>query len=135
MKKTIILLFSIFLAISCNTGNGKDSYVLPTSNGNTNKIMVVVKGIDWEGKVGDQIRKVFGEHQVGLPQPETLLSVSQIDPVGFGSFMRHGKAVLMIKEGKEESITVEKNKYAAPQEQSWDYKPFRYSRKRDYEVV
>ncbi len=115
MKKTIILLFSIFLAISCNTGNGKDSYVLPTSNGNTNKIMVVVKGIDWEGKVGDQIRKVFGEHQVGLPQPETLLSVSQIDPVGFGSFMRHGKAVLMIKEGKEESITVEKNKYAAPQ--------------------
>lgn len=113
MKKIIILLFSVFIAISCKPG--KDGYILPTSNGNTNKIMVVVKGLDWEGKVGDQIRKVFGEHQVGLPQPETLLSVSQIDPVGFGSFMRHGKAILIIKEGKKEGITVEKNRYAEPQ--------------------
>ncbi|MCT4700150.1 DUF4837 family protein [Tenacibaculum haliotis] len=115
MKKTIILLVLVLLTISCNTGNGKDGYTLPTSNGNTNKIMVVTKGLDWEGKIGDQIRKVFGEHQVGLPQPETLLSVSQIDPVGFSSFMRHGKAILILKEGQKEGITVEKNRYASPQ--------------------
>jgi hypothetical protein len=115
MKKVIILLVAVFFAISCNTGNGKNGYTLPTSNGNTNKIMVVVKGLDWEGKIGDQIRTVFGEHQVGLPQPETLLSVSQIDPSGFSSFMRHGKAVLTIQEGEKESITVEKDRYARPQ--------------------
>ena len=105
----------IFLVVSCNIGNGKNGYTLPTSNGNTNKIMVVVKGLDWEGNIGDEIRTVFGEHQVGLPQPETLLSVSQIDPSGFSSFMRHGKAILIIKEGEKESITVEKDRYARPQ--------------------
>ena len=113
MKKIIGLLFLVFFTISCKTGN--DGYTLPSSNGNTNKIMVVVKGADWEGKIGDQLRTVFGEHQVGLPQPETLLSVSQIDPIGFSSFMRHGKAILIIKKGAKESITVEKNRYASPQ--------------------
>ncbi|MDO6811575.1 DUF4837 family protein [Tenacibaculum soleae] len=114
MKK-IILLVLVFIGMSCKSGAGKEGYILPTSNGNTNKIMVVVKGADWQGKLGDQIRKVFGEHQVGLPQPETLLSVSQIDPVGFSSFMRHGKAILTLKEGEKEAITIENNRYASPQ--------------------
>ncbi|CAM1334280.1 DUF4837 family protein [Tenacibaculum aestuariivivum] len=115
MKKIICLLFLITFLMSCKSSNGKDGYILPTSNGKTNKIMVVVKGLDWQGKIGDQIRRVFGEHQVGLPQPETLLSVSQIDPVGFSSFMRHGKAILIIKEGETTGISVEKNRYAEPQ--------------------
>ncbi|CAM1349567.1 DUF4837 family protein [Tenacibaculum insulae] len=115
MKKLITLFILVFFAISCNTGGGKEGYTLPSSNGNTNKILVVVKGLDWENKLGDKIRTVFGEHQVGLPQPETLLSVSQVDPSGFSSFMRHAKAVLIIKEGEKEAITVEKNRYASPQ--------------------
>lgn len=113
MKIIIGFFFLVLLTISCKTSN--DGYILPSSNGNVNKIMVVVKGTDWQGKIGNQIRNVFGEHQVGLPQPETLLSVSQVDPVGFKSFMRHGKAILTIKKGAEESITVEKNRYATPQ--------------------
>lgn len=115
MRKIATILVLVFFVISCKTGDGKDSYTLPTSNGNTNRIMVVTKGADWDGKIGDAIRTVFGEHQVGLPQPETLLSVSQVDPVGFSSFMRHGKAVLILKRGANEGITVEKNRYAIPQ--------------------
>lgn len=115
MKKISILFVMVFLVISCNTSNGKKDYVLPTSNGNTNKIMVVIKALDWDGVLGNKIRTIFGEHQVGLPQPETLLSVSQIDPVGFKRFMRHGKAILILKKGEKEAITVEKNRYASPQ--------------------
>ncbi|WGH74728.1 DUF4837 family protein [Tenacibaculum tangerinum] len=114
MNKLIALCAFIFITISCKTG-GKGDYILPTSTGNTNKILVVIKGNDWEGSVGDEIRSVFGEHQVGLPQPETLLSVSQIDPVGFKGFMRNSKAVLVVREGEKEQITVTKNKYARPQ--------------------
>ncbi|WP_299156524.1 DUF4837 family protein [uncultured Tenacibaculum sp.] len=115
MRNIAVIFVLAFLVISCKTGNGKSGYTLPTSNGSTNKIMVVTKAIDWEGKIGDEMRTIFGEHQVGLPQPETLLSVSQIDPVGFASFMRHAKAVLIIQNGPEEGIKVEKNRYAAPQ--------------------
>jgi len=114
MNKLIALFVLIFITVSCKS-KGKSDYILPTSNGNTNKILVVIKGNDWEGKIGDEIRSVFGEHQVGLPQPETLLSVGQIDPVGFKGFMRHAKAVLIVREGEKEKITVEKNKYAEPQ--------------------
>ncbi|TDQ28567.1 DUF4837 family protein [Tenacibaculum caenipelagi] len=113
MKKLICLFALIFITVSCKGGKG--DYVLPTSTGNTNKILVVIKGNDWDGRIGDEIRTVFGEHQVGLPQPETLLSVSQIDPIGFKGFMRNSKAVLIVREGEKERIVVEKNKYAAPQ--------------------
>lgn len=115
MRKLLILLVTIIFIFSCKKGTNKEELILPTSTGNTNKILVVVKGNDWEGKIGDEIRTVFGEHQVGLPQPETLLTVSQIDPSGFKAFMRNVRAILFIRKGKEESIVVEKNKYAEPQ--------------------
>ncbi|MGG8496164.1 DUF4837 family protein [Tenacibaculum sp. TC6] len=115
MRKLLILLVTITFIFSCKKGTNKEDLILPTSTGNTNKILVVIKGNDWEGKIGDEIRTVFGEHQVGLPQPETLLTVSQIDPSGFKTFMRNGRAILFVRKGKEESIVVEKNKYAEPQ--------------------
>ncbi len=115
MKKALAILILALLIISCKNGEGKDGYTLPTSNGKTNKILVVTKGVDWQGALGDEIRRVFGEHQVGLPQPETLLSVGQVDPSGFSGFMRNAKAILILQEGEKEGISVENNKYADPQ--------------------
>ena len=114
MKKLIILLTLTFLIVSCKD-SGKAELILPQSIGNTNKILVVMKSNLWLGKAGDEIRTVFGEHQVGLPQPETLLSVGQVDPAGFKTFMRNGKAILIIQKGETENISVMKNKYASPQ--------------------
>lgn len=101
------------LIFSCDSGSSDP--ILPTSVGNTNKILVVMKSNAWLGKPGDEIRTVFGEHQVGLPQPETLLSVGQVDPSGFKTFMRNGKAILMMQTGETEGLSVIKNKYASPQ--------------------
>lgn len=113
MKKLYILLALTLVIVSCESGSSDP--VLPNSVGNTNKILVVMKSNDWLGKPGDEIRTVFGEHQVGLPQPETLLSVGQVDPSGFKTFMRNGKAILMMQKGEAENISVIKNKYASPQ--------------------
>lgn len=114
MKKLLLLFTITLLVVGCKS-DGKTDFVLPTSTGSTNKILVVIKSNDWLGKPGDEIRTVFGEHQVGLPQPETLLSVSQIDPSGFKTFMRNNKAVLIMQKGEKETISVTKNKYAQPQ--------------------
>lgn len=114
MKKLITLFVLTFLIVSCKE-SGKSDFVLPTSSGNTNKILVVMKSNLWLGKPGDEIRTVFGEHQVGLPQPETLLSVAQVDPAGFKTFMRNEKAILIMQKGGKEQISVTKNKYASPQ--------------------
>jgi hypothetical protein len=113
MKKIIALIAITILLVNCK--NGKGEVILPTATGNINRVLVVMKATDWSGKQGDEIRKVFGEHQVGLPQPETLLSVSQIDPSGFSSFIRHNKAILLFQKADSASISVVKNKYASPQ--------------------
>ena len=114
MKKILYLLCIPILFIGCK-GNKDSGFVLPTSTGNTNKILVVMKSNLWLGKPGDELRAVFGEHQVGLPQPETLLSVSQVAPSGFVSFIKNGKAILIFQKGTEEKISITRNKYAAPQ--------------------
>lgn len=114
MKKIIAILAISLFIVSCSGGK-KGEITLPSSTGNTNRVLVVMKGTDWIGKPGDEIRKVFGEHQVGLPQPETLLSVSQIDPSGFGSFIKNNKAILLFQKADTADISVIKNKYAAPQ--------------------
>ena len=116
MKKLIFFLTIILLVVGCET-NGKQETILPTSLGTTNKILVVMKTNLWleEGKAGDELRTVFGEHQVGLPQPETLVSVGQVDPSGFKTFMRNNKAILVFQKGETEDISIIKNKYAAPQ--------------------
>lgn len=114
MKKILLLFIASITLISCGQ-KGKKEIILPTSTGNTNAILVVMKGADWLGKPGDEIRTIFGEHQVGLPQPETLLSVNQIDPSGFNKFIRHNKAVLLFQKGDSVGVSVEHDKYAAPQ--------------------
>lgn len=114
MKQILGILIIILQLISCKPTSESD-FVLPRSSGNTNKILVVMKGTHWLEKPGDEIRRVFGEHQVGLPQPETLLSVGQIDPSGFKRSIRGNKAVLMFQKADVEDISVIKNKYSKPQ--------------------
>ena len=113
MKKLLIVFAVIFTITSCK--QSKQDIILPFSTGTVNEILIVVNGNDWEGEFGDELRTVFGEHQVGLPQPETLLSVTQIDPKGFASFMRNNKSILIFKKGQEAGYSVVKNKYAKPQ--------------------
>lgn len=89
--------------------------ILRESIGKINKVMVVAKISDWTGDVGKEIRNSFGELQVGLPQAETILSVSQVAPNGFSSMMKGSRNILIISEGEKENFSVKKNIYARPQ--------------------
>lgn len=97
------------------TSCGEDTYVVPSSVGSINKVLVVIKGSMWAGDVGDEIRNSLSELQVGLPQPEAIISLSQVAPNGFSKMMRITRNVLVIEEGKGENMNMLKNKYASPQ--------------------
>lgn len=112
MKK-IFAIVTIALLLSSCVGN--DKMILRESIGKINKVMVVAKISDWTGDVGQEIRNSFGELQVGLPQPEPILSVSQVAPNGFSSMMKASRNILMISEGETENFSVKKNIYARPQ--------------------
>ncbi len=119
MKRIILLLMTIGLVLlSCkktDKENSKEERILRNSVGRTNMILTVTKASYWDGKIGDGIRKVFGEHQVGLPQPETLVSMTQVDPSGFKGSMLINKAIMVVGTGKDVGIRVKKNLYAKPQ--------------------
>lgn len=112
MKKILsIVIFTILLSACV----GNDKMILKDSIGKINKVMVVAKISDWTGDVGTEIRNSFGELQVGLPQPEPILSVSQVAPNGFSSMMKASRNILIINEGDTENFTVKNNVYAKPQ--------------------
>lgn len=112
MKK-ILSIVTLTILLSACVGN--DKMILRESIGKINKVMVVAKISDWTGDVGAEIRNSFGELQVGLPQPEPILSVSQVAPNGFSSMMKASRNILIINEGDTENFTVKKNVYAKPQ--------------------
>lgn len=112
MKKILsIVMITIFL----NSCVGTDKKVLRASIGKINKVMVVAKISDWTGDVGQELRNSFGELQVGLPQPESILSVSQVAPSGFSSMMKGSRNILIITEAPTEGFSIKKNVYAQPQ--------------------
>ncbi|AUC85554.1 DUF4837 domain-containing protein [Polaribacter sp. ALD11] len=112
MKKIFSICIVATLLTSCV---GTDKFVLRNSLGKINKVMVVTKASHWNGDLGTSIRNSFGEIMVGLPQPEPILSVSQIAPNGFGSMMKVSRNILIIGEGKKEDFYIKKNVYAQPQ--------------------
>jgi hypothetical protein len=112
MKKIVSICILTFLLASCN---GNDKIVLRGSVGKVNKVMVVTKSSDWTGEIGKVIRNAFGELMVGLPQPEPILTVSQVAPNGFGTMMKVGRNILIIGEADIESFSVKHNVYAQPQ--------------------
>ena len=113
LMKKIYLLFTISLLFSSCVGN--DKFVLRTSVGKINKVMVVTKASNWNGDVGKEIKKSFGELMVGLPQPERLLNTSQVTPNGFANMMKVVRNILVIGVSDEEKYFIRKNVYAQPQ--------------------
>jgi len=113
MKKVLVLFISIFLLTSCSDGNEK--LVLMDSIGKVNKILVVLESNNWQGKIGDTLRDFMGKAIDGLPQPETILSVSQVDPKGYNSIMKRTKSILIIQKSSKEGLIIKTNQFAAPQ--------------------
>lgn len=114
MKKILGYIAIVAVLItSCQNEGGQ--IALPTSTGSFNKVLVVTKSSHWIGEVGDALRGKLGELMVGLPQPESTLSLAQVAPEGFKKMMRQSRNVLVLEESDKENFTVNYDKYSRPQ--------------------
>ncbi len=111
MKRIFVSLVAILLLTSC----GNDQLILPNSVGAFGKVMVVTSNSNWEGDIGNEIRQSFGKLQVGLPQPEKTLSVSQVAANGFSSMMRNSRNIFIVEVSDKETMSVVNDKYSRPQ--------------------
>ncbi|WP_456463451.1 DUF4837 family protein [Lutibacter sp.] len=113
MKKLGILLVIVSFIISCDSRNNQK--VLKEANGRINNLLVVMKNSEWQGKLGDELRKIIAEPVVGLPQPEPQFEVSQVPPESFGRMFKASRNVLEIGVSDKNSFTISTDVYASPQ--------------------
>ena len=116
MKRSLILLASIFLLIACKTEKSeKDNRILSDSSGNINQLTVVIENELWEGEVGEAIRTKLAAPVDGLPQEEPLFSLSQIPPETFSGFVRNSRIFLKIEDSSNKGMQLFEDEFARPQ--------------------
>lgn len=113
MKKIGLLLALISLLISCDTGGNQKT--LKEANGRMNNLLIVMKNSEWQGEIGDELRKIIAEPVLGLPQPEAQFEVTQVPPESFGTMFKASRSILHIGIGDKNSFTANTNVYASPQ--------------------
>ena len=113
MKKGLTIIALLLFFTSCK--DAKESFVLGGSVGKSNQLLVVTELKDWNGEIGNNLRDFLGELVVGLPQPETTFSVTQIAPKGFGSMMNKYRNILVVQTSTKEMFRVKNDYYARPQ--------------------
>lgn len=113
MKRIGLLIVCMSLLISCDTGNNKKT--LKEANGRMNNLLIVMKNSEWQGEIGDELRKIIAEPVLGLPQPEAQFEVTQVPPESFGTMFKASRSILNIGIGNNNSFTTNTNVYAEPQ--------------------
>ncbi|HKJ49749.1 MAG TPA: DUF4837 family protein [Christiangramia sp.] len=116
MKRSLILLASIFLLIACkNEKSKKDDRILSDSSGNINQLTVVIENDLWEGEVGEAIRTNLAAPVDGLPQEEPLFSLSQIPPETFTGFVRNTRIFLKVENNSSKGMNLIEDEFSRPQ--------------------
>ena len=113
----VVMTLLLFAASSCidrNEGSKKDR-----SAGGTSEILVVTQNEEqWSGMIGDTIRSFFLQAQYGLPQPEALNKLAQINVSGFNDMFKKHKCILIVEINpnlKEVVVETGEDLWAAPQ--------------------
>ncbi|MCP4883695.1 MAG: DUF4837 family protein [Flavobacteriales bacterium] len=112
LKRIAFTILSLVLLISCGKS---DTVTLVSSTGRINHVLIVMNDEDWQGKVGDELKKIIGEPVKGLPQEENQFSINQVDPYTFNSLFKRNRNILFVGLDQEENFYTNKNVHASPQ--------------------
>lgn len=101
MNSKIVLVFSFIVLLSCSSEKSKNNRsAVEDSSGNINSISFVVNNEDWNGMIGEKLRKIFAANVDGLPQQEPLFNINHIPPNAFSGFARKNRTFIKIEHTK-----------------------------------
>lgn len=123
MKKLafVITLLSALLSLtSCDNGSkGGDSVLLPTVTGAAYDLLIVGDPTIWRDPIGREIFDIFDEDTPGLPQSESLFTLSFIPESQFDKILKPARNIIiyqvddkMYTTGK---VTFKRNRWAKVQ--------------------
>lgn len=113
MKTIYAIALSLIVFTSCN--NSKGQRIIPESNGNINRLLVVVDNLLWDDSVGTAIRDVVTAPVPALNQEEPLFSLNQMPPMVFEGFATKNRIILKIEKGGDAGMVIKHDVYARPQ--------------------
>lgn len=93
----LLLMFMLPLLLgTCTTTDEQKLGLLPSAKGDSGEIILVMDSTKWNGKLGDAVKDVFRDRVPGLPQPEAMFTVRQVEPSKFQNYLRHHKNVVLV---------------------------------------
>lgn len=111
------LLYALASLSSCDSNINRSN--LPRSIGNTSEVLVVVQNEQqWDNIIGQSIKKMLGQEQYGLSQPEPVFDLAHITVNNFSDMFKKHRNILIVDIDKNATSTkVEKfeDKWSAPQ--------------------
>ena len=113
MKKLAVIVLFTAVIFGCDSGNYTKT--LKEANGRINTLLIVMKNSEWQGDIGDELRKFIAEPVLGLPQPESQFEVTQVPFDHFSSMFRATRSILNVGISDSTSISVATDVYASPQ--------------------
>lgn len=99
------------MMISCD----ETPSILRDSAGRLNDVLVVMNNEDWEGAIGDTIRKQLARPIEGIIRDEPLFTLNHIKPESFSGMLKKSRSYLKIIKQDSTRVTVEQDKFANPQ--------------------
>lgn len=112
LKRITLFLLILGVMISCEKS---DKVTLVSSTGRINHVLIVMNNEDWDGKIGDELKKIIGQPVLGLPQEENQFSINQVDPITFNSLFKRNRNILFVGLDNEENFYTNQDVYASPQ--------------------
>ncbi|RKE00147.1 DUF4837 family protein [Marinifilum flexuosum] len=119
MKKiiniTLLCALIIVSAVSCKkTTKG----LRPVVTGGSGEVLVLINDALWESAVGDTLKSILNDTQLGLPQDESVLDVIHINHNAFSSMFKTHRSILDLRVSakvKKSNLAVKDELYAKTQ--------------------
>lgn len=109
-NKNSFIYLSLIFFFSCNN---LETDIKLESTGSYNEIIVVVEDKIWEEEVGEKLKKIFETEIEGLPQPEQMFNLIQINSGEFNRLFKTHKNIIFVSKNVTSSFS--KNKWAEDQ--------------------
>ncbi|MFN3839839.1 MAG: DUF4837 family protein [Cyclobacteriaceae bacterium] len=77
MNKFVLLVLLALLAASCNQKNPE---YLPVATGKPGDMILIMDSVQWNGPVGNALRKIFKAEVPGLPREEPMFNLIYVHP-------------------------------------------------------
>ena len=111
MNKLYAILAICLAFISCND----QAIIVQDSAGRLNDILVVIENNDWDGPLGDTIRKEFARPLNGIVREEPIFTLNHVKPAAFKGMLKKSRNYLFVKKSDSSGVSVKKDVYANPQ--------------------